>query len=356
MASLQHWPALSFTWRCCLGSVVGFLGAGLGTGGGIGGGSIFIPMLNLILHFDSKTSVALSKCMILGASISTIFYNLFQRHPTDDVSLVNYLVGFLLMPMMLLGISIGVKLNVLFPGWLITAIIVVVTLVTTSRVLQKARNKWIDETNQKLSTQDEQYCDDYSTPPPHERIFSDMISSNLSILKQNLSWMIAFMVLVWVVLVTLQVLQVQTRTCSQWYWLFNSLQVPVAVLTFVLVANKVYNAASTNNEIKEPLKFYFGTTSFGIWRTPVGLLRNSHLYYDVYFGISGCSVFISSQVSFVIWWFGCQECHLRLERRKIYGLYPSLLRFFTPAKPWLVVHDIEWCWQAVELEWRGTSS
>ncbi|KAI5075238.1 hypothetical protein GOP47_0009314 [Adiantum capillus-veneris] len=173
--------------------------------------------------------------MILGASISTIFYNLFQRHPTDDAPLVNYLLGFLLMPMMLLGISIGIKLNVMFPGWLITIILVTVTLVTSFRVLHKARNKWIDETNQKMSTQDEQSCDDCLKTPPHKKIHLKTISLKLGILKQNLSWMIAFMVLVWVVLVGLQVLQVQSRTCSQWYWVFNSLQVCSATSTFVMM-------------------------------------------------------------------------------------------------------------------------
>ena len=43
-------------------SIIGFFGAACGSVGGVGGGGIFVPMLNLIIGFDPKSSVALSKC------------------------------------------------------------------------------------------------------------------------------------------------------------------------------------------------------------------------------------------------------------------------------------------------------
>lgn len=43
-----------------LGSIIGFVGAALGSIGGVGG--IFVPMLPLIIGFDPKTSTAISKC------------------------------------------------------------------------------------------------------------------------------------------------------------------------------------------------------------------------------------------------------------------------------------------------------
>ena len=33
-----------------------------GTVGGVGGGGIFVPLLNLVLGFDTKSAAALSKC------------------------------------------------------------------------------------------------------------------------------------------------------------------------------------------------------------------------------------------------------------------------------------------------------
>ncbi|MCL7036860.1 hypothetical protein MKW94_019004, partial [Papaver nudicaule] len=53
--------ALEFNWRSVLATIIGFLGSGFGTVGGVGGGGIFVPMLNLIVGFDTKSAAALSK-------------------------------------------------------------------------------------------------------------------------------------------------------------------------------------------------------------------------------------------------------------------------------------------------------
>lgn len=50
------------SWRLVLATVIGFLGSACGTVGGVGGGGIFVPMLNLLLGFDTKSAAALSKC------------------------------------------------------------------------------------------------------------------------------------------------------------------------------------------------------------------------------------------------------------------------------------------------------
>jgi uncharacterized membrane protein YfcA len=53
---------LEFNWRLVVATVVGFLGSAFGTVGGVGGGGIFVPLLNLVLGFDTKSAAALSKC------------------------------------------------------------------------------------------------------------------------------------------------------------------------------------------------------------------------------------------------------------------------------------------------------
>jgi len=50
------------SWRLALASIIGFLGSAFGTVGGVGGGGIFVPMLTLIIGFDTKSAAALSKC------------------------------------------------------------------------------------------------------------------------------------------------------------------------------------------------------------------------------------------------------------------------------------------------------
>lgn len=53
---------MKFSWRIVLATIIGFLGSGFGTVGGVGGGGIFVPMLTLLLGFDTKSAAALSKC------------------------------------------------------------------------------------------------------------------------------------------------------------------------------------------------------------------------------------------------------------------------------------------------------
>ncbi|KAL9368550.1 hypothetical protein Peur_039749 [Populus x canadensis] len=56
------WPDMKFGWKTVVGTIITFLGAACGSVGGVGGGGIFVPMLTLIVGFDSKSSAAISKC------------------------------------------------------------------------------------------------------------------------------------------------------------------------------------------------------------------------------------------------------------------------------------------------------
>ncbi|KAL9669976.1 hypothetical protein QQ045_007526 [Rhodiola kirilowii] len=140
------WPDLKFGWRIVVGSIVGSLGAAFGSVGGVGGGGIFVPMLTLIIGFDAKSSTALSKCMNTGASVTTIYYNLKRRHPTLDLPIIDYDLALLIQPMLVLGISIGVGLNVLFAYWMITILLIVLFLITSTKAFLMGIKTWKKET------------------------------------------------------------------------------------------------------------------------------------------------------------------------------------------------------------------
>ena len=53
---------MKFGWKTVVGAIITFLGSACGSVGGVGGGGIFVPMLTLIVGFDSKSSAAISKC------------------------------------------------------------------------------------------------------------------------------------------------------------------------------------------------------------------------------------------------------------------------------------------------------
>jgi len=78
---------MKFDWKIIVGSIVGFLGAALGSVGGVGGGGIFVPMLALIIGFDPKSSTAISKCkcvcilcFFIGRNLNSILQNLQHSH------------------------------------------------------------------------------------------------------------------------------------------------------------------------------------------------------------------------------------------------------------------------------------
>ncbi|CAH1418659.1 unnamed protein product [Lactuca virosa] len=58
------WPELELNWRIVMTTIIGFLGSAFGTVGSFGGGGIFVPMLTLIVRFDTKYVVALSKLVL----------------------------------------------------------------------------------------------------------------------------------------------------------------------------------------------------------------------------------------------------------------------------------------------------
>lgn len=66
--------------------------------------------------------------MIMGASISSVWYNIRVPHPTKEAPIIDYDLALLFQPMLMLGITIGVALSVVFPYWLITVLIIILFL------------------------------------------------------------------------------------------------------------------------------------------------------------------------------------------------------------------------------------
>jgi hypothetical protein len=63
--------------------------------------------------------------MIMAASASSVWYNLRLAHPKKEAPILDYDLALLFQPMLMLGISVGVTLSVVFPYWLITILIII---------------------------------------------------------------------------------------------------------------------------------------------------------------------------------------------------------------------------------------
>ncbi|KAF2302295.1 hypothetical protein GH714_034010 [Hevea brasiliensis] len=194
------WPEMEFGWKIVVGSIVGFFGAALGSVGGVGGGGIFVPMLTLIIGFDPKSSTAISKCMIMGAAGSTVYYNLRLRHPTLDMPLIDYDLALLFQPMLMLGISIGVAFNVMFADWMEAA-------------------KQLESESKPGDGEGQDY-----KPLPSGPAALTNDDEEVSLL-QNIYWKeLALLVYVWVGFLAVQIVKSYVKTCSITYWVLNALQ------------------------------------------------------------------------------------------------------------------------------------
>ncbi|KAH9714340.1 Sulfite exporter TauE/SafE family protein 3 [Citrus sinensis] len=216
------WPDIKFGWRIVVGTIIGFFGTACGSVGGVGGGGIFVPMLNLIVGFDAKSSAAVSKCMVTGGAVSAVVYNLRQRHPTLDIPVIDYDLALLFQPLLVLGISIGVAFNVIFADWMITVLLIVLFLVLSTRAFLKGVETWKKETITKREAAKQLELIGLE-------IFSFSIFLCFVSIIENIYWKeFGLLVAVWAIILALQIAKNYTTTCSVLYWVLNLLQIPVA--------------------------------------------------------------------------------------------------------------------------------
>ncbi|XP_026419980.1 sulfite exporter TauE/SafE family protein 3-like [Papaver somniferum] len=231
------WPEMKFGWKIVVGTIIGFIGAACGSVGGVGGGGIYVPMLTLIIGFDAKTSVPISKCMITGAALSTVYYNLKRRHPTLDMPVIDYNLTLLIQPMLMLGISIGVILSEVFNDWMVTVLLIVLFLATSTMSFFKGVETWKKESRLKKevncleSNGEEDVLEDNPLAiEPSNGTSTQKQKREMVPILENVYWKeLAILVSVWVAYLVLQIFKNKMVTCSTTYWILSSIQIPISV-------------------------------------------------------------------------------------------------------------------------------
>ncbi|KAJ6308874.1 hypothetical protein OIU76_018460 [Salix suchowensis] len=178
--------------------------------------------------------------MITGGAAATVYYNLKLRHPTLELPIIDYDLALLFQPMLVLGISIGVALNVIFANWMITILLIILFIVTSTKAFFKGVETWKKETKTKkeatrsLESNDDRNEEVVGEPPPcgpaggAQTETKEYKKQQVSIIE-NVYWKeLALLVAVWVIILALQIGKNYSTTCSMAYWLLNILQIPVA--------------------------------------------------------------------------------------------------------------------------------
>ncbi|GLT32060.1 hypothetical protein SLA2020_067540 [Shorea laevis] len=120
-----------------------FIAASISSAGGIGGGGLFIPILTIVAGLDLKTASSFSAFMVTGGSVANVIYNLCTTSEKfGGKTLIDYDIALLSEPCMLLGVSIGVICNLVFPEWLITILFAVFLALSTFKTFKNAILYW----------------------------------------------------------------------------------------------------------------------------------------------------------------------------------------------------------------------
>ncbi|KAM0827808.1 hypothetical protein ACQ4PT_067954 [Festuca glaucescens] len=121
--------------------ILAFLAASASSAGGVGGGSLFLPILNLVAGLSLKRATSYSSFMVTGGAVSNVLYNLLCTR-----GLIDYDIALLFQPCLLLGVSLGVVCNVVFPEWLITALFSLFLAFCTAKTCRAGVKIWRTET------------------------------------------------------------------------------------------------------------------------------------------------------------------------------------------------------------------
>lgn len=122
--------------------VLCFIAASISSAGGIGGGGLFVPILTIVGGLELKTASTFSAFMVAGGSIANIFCTMFFNCIHGRKCVIDFDIALLSEPCLLLGVSIGVACNIIFPEWLITILFVAFLAWTTTKTCRKGVVSW----------------------------------------------------------------------------------------------------------------------------------------------------------------------------------------------------------------------
>ncbi|KAH7662227.1 Transmembrane protein TauE-like protein [Dioscorea alata] len=229
MESMQGMSGIDI--RTIIAWILCFLAASISSAGGLGGGPLFLPTLNLVAGLQIRTAASFSALMVTGGSLAAaVIYNLFS-----GTSLIDYDIALLSQPCLLLGVSVGVFFNIMFPSWLITALFAAFLAFSTFKTCSAGVKYWKGETEEVRRSRD---CED-----------GEVSLEEATAVTQGTPWeKMALLVFVWISFFSLHILLgnkdgqslAHIKKCGVGYWLITMSQIPVAIgfTAYVLYAKQ----------------------------------------------------------------------------------------------------------------------
>ncbi|KAF2303620.1 hypothetical protein GH714_020192 [Hevea brasiliensis] len=259
-------PTLKLAPPTLLAGILCFIAASISSAGGIGGGGLFIPILIIVAGLDLKTATSFSAFMVTGGSIANVMCNLCSPK-FGGKALIDYDIALLSEPCMLLGVSVGVICNLIFPEWLITILFVIFLVWSTCKTCKNGVLHWRMESEEMMRNGNENLesllvKDGFS-------FTSEVIKSKKKPLvgiemenKLGFPWQkLGLLLLVWFSFFFLYLLRgnrygegiARMKPCGVKYWIISSLQIPLAIIftAWILLRKQNWQNQTANQQDME---------------------------------------------------------------------------------------------------------
>lgn len=107
-----------------------------------------MPMTMGFMRFDAKNAIAFSNASTFVGSVFRFFVFSGQPHPLKNGKglLVDQNLAVLAFPLIIMGVSVGVLLNIIVPNVFLLAFFVVICLYMSIGIYKKASKQYNDET------------------------------------------------------------------------------------------------------------------------------------------------------------------------------------------------------------------
>ncbi|KAE9595036.1 putative transmembrane protein TauE [Lupinus albus] len=227
-----------------LAGVLCFIASAISNAGGIGGGGLFIPTLTIVAGLDLKTASTLSAFMVTGGSLANVMYNICTTSPKfGGNSLIDYDIALSSEPCMLLGVSVGVICNLVFPEWLITVLFALFLAWSTSKTCKSGILLWKIESEEMMrkngNREHENGLLENVTSEETSGLREPLLVGPKENSKLKIPWLkLWVLLLIWLSFFSIYLLHgnkygqsiIPMEPCGVGYWFLSSVQVPLAVV------------------------------------------------------------------------------------------------------------------------------
>ncbi|XP_055828784.1 sulfite exporter TauE/SafE family protein 5-like isoform X2 [Solanum dulcamara] len=205
-----------------------FIAASISSAGGIGGGGLYVPILIIVAGVDLKPASSFSAFMVTGGSIANVVCSIFLPSPKHGGKiLVDFDIALLSQPCILLGVSIGVICNLVFPEWLITILFAIFLAWCTFKTFKSGIYYWKIESEEVMRRKGN-----------FEEIEGPLLEKEENGIK-NIPWMkMGVLVMIWFSFFVLYLLRgnrygqgiIHMEACGVVYWIISLVQFPLAII------------------------------------------------------------------------------------------------------------------------------